>query len=60
MPKSQKAKRVVPRTGREQAVRMASYGAHVQLDRSGAHRPRVVADKRREASRKACRRGSWE
>lgn len=36
-------------------ARMAGYGAHLQLDRQGAHRPRVVPDKRREQNRRACR-----
>lgn len=53
--RSTKSRPSVPRTGREQAVRLASYGAHLQLDATGAHRTRAIPNKRREASRKACR-----
>lgn len=49
------AKRRKLLAGRERAAAMARHGAHAQLDRQGAHRPRMIPDKKREHSRRACR-----
>lgn len=49
------AKRKKLLAGRERAAAMASHGAHAQLDRQGAHRPRVIPDKKRERARRSCR-----
>lgn len=35
--------------GRERAAAMARHGAHAQLDRQGAHRPRSIPDKKARA-----------
>lgn len=48
----------MPLGGKAHAAAMAAYGAHVQLDRTGAHRMKVVPNKKREAGRRACR-GGW-
>ena len=33
----------------------AARGAYAQLDRQGAHRPKVVPNKKRQQERRACR-----
>ena len=44
-----------PRSGREQSIALAAYGAHAQLDRGGAHRPRTIPNKKRQAEKRSCR-----
>jgi hypothetical protein len=40
---------------REHARDVAGYGAAMQLDRHGAHRQRLIPNKKREQNRRACR-----
>lgn len=62
MSRSKKKRESLPiQNARDHALEMAGYGAQLQIDHQGAHRPRVIPDKRRETGRRACRtwRSSW-
>lgn len=58
MRNAKRSKAATPRSAREQGMVCAAHGAAVQLDRQGAHRPRTIPNKKREADRQACRRGA--